>query len=147
MPAPKGNQYGLGNEGGRPPKFESVEDLQDSIDSYFSGCICDRKPLTITGLAYHLGFESRQSFYDYEKNEVFSYSIKRARLRIEMAYEVNLHGNTNAGSIFALKNFGWSDKQEIDQKTTLKDARIDESKLTDEELRVLVEIQRKSGIS
>lgn len=37
--------------------------------------------------------------------------------------------------------------QEIDQKTTIEDIRIDASKLTDEELRVLAEIQRKSGVS
>lgn len=72
---------------------------------------------TITGLALYIGFESRQSFYDYEKNGEFSYCIKRARLRIETEYEKRLQGNNPAGAIFALKNFGWSDKQEIDQKT------------------------------
>jgi len=35
------------------------------------------------------------------------------------------------------------DRLEIDQKTTLEDKRIDESKLTDEELRTLADIQSK----
>lgn len=45
------------------------------------------------------------------------------------------------------KKRGYIEKQEIDQKTTLKDERIDPSKLTDSELRTLAEIQRKSGAS
>lgn len=73
------------------------------------------EPPTITGLALHLGFESRQSIYDYEKNGEFSYLIKNARLRVEKGYELGLHGDKPVGSIFALKNMGWSDKtqQEI----------------------------------
>lgn len=108
---------------GRPRIYDTQEELQEAIDTYFSKC----KPRfdddgnlislgipTLTGLAYYLGFESRQSIYDYEKNGDFSYAIKRARLYIESKYEENL---TNpmlkaTGSIFALKNFGWSDKQE-----------------------------------
>jgi len=73
------------------------------------------EPPTITGLALYCNFESRQSFYDYEKNGEFSYTIKRARLRIEMEYEKALHGTSPTGAIFALKNFGWKDKQEVEQ--------------------------------
>lgn len=104
------------------------------------------EPPTITGLALYLGFASRQSLYDYEKRGEYSYIIKNARLRVEKGYELRLHGNNPTGSIFALKNMGWYDKQEIDQKTTIEDKRLDLSKLTDEELRTLAEIQRKSGI-
>lgn len=96
---------------GRPPIFNSPEALQKGIDEYFA---LDNSQPTISGLCYHLGFESRQSFYDYEKNEIFSYTIKRARLRIENKYEERLFGAVNAGAIFALKNFGWTDKQEIE---------------------------------
>ena len=64
--------------------------------------------------AHFLGFESRQSFYDYEKEGEFSYTIKKARLKIESCYEQNLHSGNPSGSIFALKNLGWSDKQEIE---------------------------------
>lgn len=105
------------SELGRPPVFETPEEMQEVADTYFE--IEDRhsrKP-TISGLCYFLGFESRQSFYDYEKRDAFSYTIKRLRLRIEWVYESNLHGNSNAGSIFALKNFGWTDRQEIDHTT------------------------------
>jgi len=137
---------------GRPPIFNSVEELEKLVNDYFEyikgefewktssddeGNPYDVKEWTrgpenpsITGLALHLGFESRQSVYDYEKrNDDFSYTIKRSRLRIEASYEQFLLTKVATGAIFALKNFGWSDKQEIDHsskdgtmtpKTTIK---------------------------
>lgn len=105
------------------------------------------EPPTITGLCLYLGFESRQSFHDYKENPEFSYTIKKARLRIENEYEKMLYRQSPTGSIFALKNLGWVDKQEVEQKTTVKDERIDPTKLSDDELRTLAELQRKSGIS
>lgn len=56
----------------------------------------------------------------------------------------------STAAIFWLKNRrpkDWRDKQEVEQTSTIKDERIDASKLTDDELRVLTEIQRKSGTS
>ena len=99
---------------GRPAFYETAEQLDEAIQSYFE--TCDEKP-TITGLAYHLGFESRQSFYDYQENKEFSYTLKKARLRIESNYEKMLHKQSCAGAIFALKNFGWKDQTQIDHTT------------------------------
>ena len=99
---------------GRPPKYNNTEELQEQISAFF---LSDEKPVTISGLAYFLGFESRQSFYDYEKDSEFSYTIKRARLFIENEYEKLLQSGNVTGAIFALKNFGWTDKQEIDHTT------------------------------
>ena len=95
---------------GRPLKYKTPAELQKAVDEYFKKSKDDKTPTTITGLAYELGFESRQSIYDYEKSGKFSYTIKRARLRVEMGYEINLHSTAAAGSIFALKNFSWRDK-------------------------------------
>lgn len=82
--------------------------MEEAIEKYF-----DTEPiLTITGLALVLGFESRQSLYDYEKMDGYSYIIKKARLRVENGYEKSLHKQTNSGAIFALKNMGWSDRVE-----------------------------------
>ena len=92
-------------------KYQTDEDLQQAINDYLES---NKENPTITGLALHLGFESRQSFYDYEKNKEHSYTIKRARLHIENFYEKHLIGQYTSGPIFALKNFGWSDKQEIE---------------------------------
>lgn len=92
-----------------PAEFESKVDLYFESDS--------EAPHTWTGLARFLGFESRQSLEDYKKKEGFAYPIKKALLRIEEQYEKALFNKNAAGPIFALKNFGWRDKQEIEQKT------------------------------
>ena len=78
---------------GQPPIYESPEDLQDKVNEYMESLKVSKDPATITGLALHLGFCSRQSFYDYEKMPEFSYTIKKARLTIESKYEIALHGD------------------------------------------------------
>jgi hypothetical protein len=120
------------NEGGRPPRYTSPDELQAKIEEYFSDGCNKRKVitktgneveipyLTVSGLAYYLGFESRQSFYDYEKHDKFSYIIKKARLRIEMMYEEMLAMGYPTGAIFALKNMGWHDKTDSDIKISGK---------------------------
>ncbi len=113
---------------GRPPVFDTPDKLQDAIDQYFKEGVTIKKVVigkapnnytidvevpTISGLCYFIGFESRQSFYAYEKKTEFSYTIKKARLFIERHYEEMLQTGNTVGAIFALKNFDWSDKQEI----------------------------------
>lgn len=119
---------------GRPPKYTSVDEIQRAISDYFenpttkqviigkgdSQQVVDLPVLTITGLAYHLGFESRQSFYKYEDDPIFCYTIKRARLFIENDYEKQLQVGNTTGAIFALKNFGWTDKQDIEHSGQIK---------------------------
>ncbi len=100
----------MSNPVGRPPKYTSAEDLQDKVDQYFNELNTDKA--TITGLAYHLGFSCRDSFYKYGEKEQFKYAIKRAHIRIEMYYEKLLQETNVAGPIFALKNLGWKDKTE-----------------------------------
>lgn len=112
---------------GRPPKFETAEELEDQVKAYFESLKYTSEdvemmhPATITGLAYHLGFCSRQSFYDYENNGEFSYTIKRSRLFIESRYELGLQGRSATGCIFALKNFGWKDKTEVENNVRISE--------------------------
>jgi predicted transcriptional regulator len=99
------------NKGGRPLKYKTAKELQKAVDEYFESDL----PKGISNLALALGFEDRQSLYDYEKRPAFSCIIKKARLRVEANYE-SLLPYTNVsttGIIFALKNMGWSEKQEI----------------------------------
>lgn len=117
---------------GRPPKYKTAKEMQKVIDDYFAnpptkdimlpngGGVYPFPCLTITGLALHLGFNSRASIYEYEaKNDEFTDTIKKARLRIENDYEMGLKlGQNNSGNIFALKNFGWKDKQEVESTNT-----------------------------
>ena len=117
---------------GRPPEYNDPIKLQSEIDRYFEEGVTVKKVIvgkppnqqvievpvpTITGLAYFIGFESRQSFYDYEEKPAFTYTIKRARLFIEREYEELLQTGNTTGAIFALKNFGWTDRQEFDHTT------------------------------
>jgi hypothetical protein len=105
--------------GGRPPKYSDPNVLATAIDSYFVG---NERP-TICGLALHLGFVSRQSFLDYiERGQEFSDVIKNGKCRVEQSYESNLYNDKPVGSIFALKNMGWRDKQDVEQsgEVTLK---------------------------
>lgn len=93
--------------------------MQEIADAYLTKCEADKVRPTITRLCYNLGFESRQSFYDYEKREGFSYIVKRLRLWIESGYEEALSNNSPTGAIFALKNMGWKDKSEVEQSGTV----------------------------
>jgi len=118
------------NPVGRPPKYQTADELQAKVQDYFDHGVNEREYVvggklvkipvpTITGLVLYLGFCDRQSFYDLEKQEKFSCTVKAARSAIEQKYEENLTSSSPVGSIFALKNFGWIDKQEVglDQET------------------------------
>jgi len=100
---------------GMIPDYKTPEEMQDKIDKYFNSLGKRDRP-TISELCYELGFCSRQSFYDYEEKKEFSYTIKRAKLRIQIHYEKQLNYNGCTGAIFALKNFGWIDRQDMNIK-------------------------------
>lgn len=102
---------------GRPRTIESPEQFDALVDEYIELCKEEKRPVTWTGMALHLGFSSRQSIDEYQNYEGYSYSVKRAKSLVELAYEERLHGNSPTGAIFALKNMQWSDKQELDHSS------------------------------
>jgi hypothetical protein len=104
---------------GRPLKFENVEALQAAIDRYFTDT--SESEWTITGLALALD-TSRETLMDYEHRDEFSDAVKRAKLKVENAYEKRNIKRGNGGDIFALKQFGWKDRREVDH--TSKGERI-----------------------
>lgn len=93
--------------------FKTPQDLEAACNDYFE----KSDHPTICGLALALGFSDRQSIYDYREKPEFTCIIKRAMLKVENSYEERLAENGCTGSIFALKNMGWRDKQEIDHTT------------------------------
>jgi len=96
---------------GRPPKFKTPEDMQQAIDEYFAQCD-DKNPPLISGLAYHLDMTTESLRY-YQKQDEFSAVVKKAKQRVEIAVEKNLHSSACTGSIFWLKNnAGYRDKTE-----------------------------------
>ena len=108
------------------PIFSSADELDKLIDAFFKQLDSKKrsakqtsevktsevKPATLTGLALHLGFNSREQFERYENKGKYASNLKKARLRIEAIYEKKLHQSTFGGAIFALKNLGWADKSE-----------------------------------
>jgi len=97
---------------GRPPMFDSPKSLQAAIDEYFAARN-DDDPATITGLALELGFADRQSLNDYQDKPEYTFIVKKARSRVALSYEQRLRGQHVAGPIFALKNMGWRDAQDL----------------------------------
>lgn len=100
--------------------IKTPEEFEEKAEEYFADCLKVGEQPLITGLMLHLGFASRQSFYDYEKRGPFSYVVKRARLRVEMAYEKRLLSTSPTGAIFALKNMGWSDRMDMRHSGEIK---------------------------
>ena len=152
---------------GRPPKYETPEEMQRIIDLYFISVkhnvtgndkapegmsaedviICldieDAVP-TISGLAYTLGM-STEAFRNYEQKGEFLATVKRAKQRIEISLEQRLAGNAVTGSIFNLKNnFGWKDKTEQEIKATHHLTDLSEEEL-DRKLQQLESQNEQSG--
>lgn len=98
--------------------YKNPKQLETEIAKYFDQIDEDnkyleiKKPYTLCGLIYYLGFADKSSFYDIIKNnkcKESSYLLKRARLRIENMHEENMSKASCTGSLFVLKNMGWSD--------------------------------------
>jgi hypothetical protein len=105
------------NRIGRPRKWTSNKLLAEAIDEYFAS-----NPIetwTITGLALSIG-STRHTLIDYENRREFAHTVKTAKQMIEHSYELSLRKYGRAGDIFALKNFGWSDKQEVEHSGEVK---------------------------
>ena len=123
--------------GGRPLKYKTAKELQSKIDDYFEHVskplgfdvngIPYYEPITITGLALHIGCY-RETILNYSKKDEFFDTIKMARLRCENFAEKKLFGNNVTGPIFALKNYGWEDRSQNDINIKPHEAVLDELK-------------------
>lgn len=126
----------------RPRKYDTPEQLDDAVDEYFNYCTENKKKITYTGLCLFIGFAGRTCLDGYMQYEGFAPSVRRAKSLVEMAYEERLNDPDvkAAAPIFALKQFGWTDRQEIDHRSgdgTMTPSRIDTSKLSVEQLAAL----------
>lgn len=97
----------------RPPIFDSPEDFTRVAEEYFAKRESEDKPFTVNGLALALGM-TRQSLLNYGEREGFLDAVKAVRARLEDHWETRLAGGNAAGTIFWLKNQGWSDKTETE---------------------------------
>ena len=98
----------------KPLKF-TVNELKTVFEEYFNST--NQEHWTVTGLALAMG--SKQLLSDYCAREDYKDLIKHAKLLVEHGYEYQMRTDCNAGVIFALKQFGWSDKQEVKLETDI----------------------------
>lgn len=125
------------HKGGRPPAYTNAEEIQEKIDAYFKKCegeplvidgvvatdkygepiMVGKRPLTVTGLALALGFNSRTSLLNYQDKPEFMNTIMRAKAEVERYAEERLFDKDGAnGAKFSLANNfeGWKEKQQIE---------------------------------
>jgi hypothetical protein len=114
---------------GRPLIIQDPADFEQRADAYFARCTADGEPPTVTGLALGLGLSSRQSLDRYGQRPEFRDVVRRAKLVVEHSYEKDLRKPRPGGSIFALKNMGWSDQREVTMRGMV--AKVDIDKLPD----------------
>lgn len=95
---------------GRPLKFKNSKELAYVINKYFKDN--NFEEYSVTGLALCIG--SKQLLADYGKRPKYKDIVAEAKLIIEHSYELSLRKTGGAHNIFALKNFGWADKIDMD---------------------------------
>lgn len=121
---------------GRPMKWKTAEEIKPMIDKFFLETPKDE--WTITGLALALD-TSRLTLIEYceraERGEVdieFINTIRKAKEQVEHSYEIDLKKSGRTGTIFALKNFDWKDKSEVESSNVNYNKDI--TNISDEEL-------------
>lgn len=129
---------------GCPPMYNTVEEMQAKIDEYFEKCegtlmldddgepklnkwneviIIGAKPMTVIGLAYHLGFNSRQTLLNYQNKQDFVDAITRAKMRIEAYANERLFDKEGMGGakFTLINNFeGYSDKKDVEMSGSIE---------------------------
>lgn len=113
-------------------KYKTVKELEAAIEAYFTSCegelvkddtgkpvlfkgkpvYAGAHPPTVTGLAYALGFRSRQALLNYQCRKMFHDTITRAKMRIEAYAEERLFDQNGVnGAKFSLTNnfSGWNE--------------------------------------
>lgn len=113
---------------GRPPKYASEAELQETGYQYFDGLEAREMP-SKAGLCLFLDI-SRDTYSEYRKK--FPDTIRRFDSMIEVAWIQRLPSSSSSGSIFYLKNaFAYRDKQETDitsagESIVLNDNQLDQ---------------------
>lgn len=103
-------------EDGEMPQmqYKTPEEFEARIDEYFDNTPIEKQ--TRAGLYLHLGM-SKQTFWNYcTKYPKYQEIAEMALTRLEYKYELKLNERGGTEAIFALKQYGWADKQEVENK-------------------------------
>ena len=102
----------MAHPGGRPRAFNSVEEIEMKVAEYKKYLEENDKPATMAGLAYYLGVD-RKTLFNYSKDQEYFPTIKKYRDWIMFEIEENVLIKGHGGSIFLAKNYGYTDRQEV----------------------------------
>jgi|APGre2960657404_1045060.scaffolds.fasta_scaffold88300_1 hypothetical protein len=170
MAAPKGNQYALGCATGRDKIFKTPDELLTSFLEYkkevngnpwikheaiksgeFTGQLISiplQRPYTLKGFSVFCGI-SYQGLFNYGHNESYN-EFFEVYNKIETECDVQKFEGASVGAFNAsiiARDLGLTDKQDITTQGEKITSKIDLTKFTDDELRLIAELQRKSGVS
>ncbi len=111
---PKGQRYSKTAPGSKHParKVATPEKFDALVDEYVEHQEKVGAPLTLTAALLWMGIYDRHTLDAYARRNGFGRSVDRLRAIIADGYEQRLHTGQPTGAIFALKNMGWSDRQE-----------------------------------
>jgi hypothetical protein len=108
---------------GRPPKYETPEELEAIVEKYFAGLMDDKgerfiRPPTVSGLAYALGMSTR-SLLRYEGRDDFCPIVTRAKQVCELFLEETaiIGKSKNPISLLGM-NFNRVERKEVDHGVT-----------------------------
>lgn len=131
-----------GRPDGRPLIFKSAEELDAKIEEFYEYCEERELPLTFERLSVFLNVD-RKTIWNYEQKDEFFPCIKRVRERIlaDLMEKGLTGGINNTFGIFCLKNYGYTDKQEIESKNENinTNKNIDMNNISTEDLKKLIE--------
>lgn len=100
---------------GRPPKWETPEEMYEAGLDYFDSREEQGRVFTIAGLALHLDL-TYQGLAEYEEKKNFSGTVKKLKSRILDQCEERFYAfGQVAGPIFHSKQLGMKDKTEVEQ--------------------------------
>lgn len=123
-------KYKLKDMYSRRPKFQDKEELEDRIDLFYDMCECLNMPVTYTGLMLVLGLNNKNQLSSLRYHQEYGELVSAAIASVEFFYESKLSEGKPVGAIFALKNFGWSDRTDVaiadsdPQKVAMKEAQL-----------------------
>jgi len=99
--------------------FESADALMEKVEEYFDNTPV--KEQTRAGLCVYLGItkETLNNYRNGTQGDEMAQVVLWAYTRLENKYELDLNYKPNpTGPIFALKQYGWKDNQEVEAKVS-----------------------------
>lgn len=131
------NQYEFSDRKIKETHRYSPVQLWRNTVAYFRVTIDSGQPLTLSGLAMFNGYSRKQLFnfmHTQSLPEEFYFLFEAAKF-VEMYNEYAAHKKQNpAGPIFILKNFGWTDKIQVESTST--DAALTPDERSDQQKRI-----------